>query len=93
MMLLENLSFKDPTILLKPFTSDSILTTNKLVPSPNTTRRRAYVSITLSVLFYNSKTDSENCVQVWTGIDAAQAPKTVWGNLQKIFDAAEQQKK
>ncbi|GAA5848544.1 hypothetical protein JCM5353_004610, partial [Sporobolomyces roseus] len=30
---------------------------------------------------------------VWTGIDAAQAPKTVWGNLQKIFDAAEQQKK
>ncbi|GAA5878272.1 hypothetical protein JCM16303_002710 [Sporobolomyces ruberrimus] len=31
--------------------------------------------------------------KIWTGLDAAQAPKTVWGNLQKIFDAAEQQQK
>ncbi|GAA5898017.1 hypothetical protein JCM5296_001455 [Sporobolomyces johnsonii] len=23
---------------------------------------------------------------IWTGVDAAQSPKTVWGNLQKIFD-------
>ena len=42
MMLLENLSFNDPTTLPKPSTSDSILTINKLVPSLNTTRRRAY---------------------------------------------------
>jgi len=24
-------------------------------------------------------------VQIWTGVDAAQAPKTVWANLSKIF--------
>ncbi|GAA6001035.1 hypothetical protein JCM10207_007383 [Rhodosporidiobolus poonsookiae] len=26
---------------------------------------------------------------IWTGIDAAQSPKTVWGNLKKIFEEAE----
>ncbi|GAA6060962.1 hypothetical protein JCM10212_006544 [Sporobolomyces blumeae] len=30
---------------------------------------------------------------IWTGVDAAQAPKTVWAKLQSIFDAVEQQKK
>lgn len=25
---------------------------------------------------------------IWTGVDAAQSPKVVWGNLAKIFDAS-----